>query len=235
MLLSHPRAGTSSPPGMPDLWGLAPVPALLSCVCHGSAGSVVVQCPAQGFCGSGEPTLLSSLLGWIEGLGVLLLPAGGQFGAACALSSTVYPESALLLDAPAQSPWLPRDPAGAWLLSSFSSRQFGISSVQGFLSQDSDYYPFPFPMMCSSSPQLSKCCRNETGVFTRRLQHHWCFLGYILDIKVSGLHPALVGWGTGWRGVLPSSAHLPPRSCGVFSGPRRLVIILMRDSSGPVL
>lgn len=130
VLLSHPRAGTSSPPGMPDLQGLAPVPALLSSVCHGSAGSVVVQCPEQGFCGSGVPTLLLSLLGWcrrgwIEGLGVLLVPAGGQFGAACALSST-----ALLLDVPVQSPWLPRGPAGAWLLSSFSSRQFGISSVQ---------------------------------------------------------------------------------------------------------
>lgn len=96
VLLSHPGVGAASPPGMPDLWK-----ALLSSVWRGSAGSAVVQCPTQGFCAlcsSGVPTLLSPLLGWCmrgwtEGLGVLLVPAGGQFGAACALSSTVYPES----------------------------------------------------------------------------------------------------------------------------------------------
>lgn len=152
VLLSHPRAGTSSPPGMPDLQGLAPVPALLSSVCHGSAGSVVVQCPAQGFCGSGVPTLLLSLLGWcrrgwIEGLGVLLVPAGGQFGAACALSSTVYPESQPFC-------WTFQhralgSPEVLQVLGCY--RPFPLVSLgsvlfNGFLSHGRDYYPCPFPV-----------------------------------------------------------------------------------------
>lgn len=110
MLLSHPRAGAASPPGMPDLWK-----ALLSSVWCGSAGSAVVQCPTHPHEASVPSAAVGYLhccrytQGWIEGLGVLL-PAGGQFGAACALSSTVYPESQPFCWAPQHKALAPQGP-----------------------------------------------------------------------------------------------------------------------------
>lgn len=68
---------------------------------------------------------------------MLLVPAGGQFGSACALWSIMYQESQPSAGFPSTEPWL---------LWSFSSGQFGISSVQWIFEPEQGLLSCPFPV-----------------------------------------------------------------------------------------
>lgn len=143
VMLSHSRAGTAIPQGCltcGDRWPCScPSPSLI-CVpwqCWLSGGAV--SCTRLLFCSRGTPTLLSPVLGWrvceagLRGweccwyqlvasldLSVLSCPQCFQ---------RVSPSAGL----PSTEPWLLRGPAGSQLFWSFSSGQFGISSVQWIL------------------------------------------------------------------------------------------------------